>query len=1215
MAENLPEKAKRQEAWRVVAEWVSGMFVLAHLVAGAWELWDDKEKWSKIFNVSAVEAAVSSHKVWALLLVTATCVWAMARFPRLRTMLLGSKHTLPMETPLLFRGLQPYHAGEHLPGRRIDGERCWLLLQERAFLVLEGESGCGKSSLLNAVLIPKLQELYRVIRVRLVDEPYSNTVQALQQIETAKRARSADAEGLSAAFSAIARRKSTEKEFFDRGRPLLLCIDQFEELFGAVNDRIRTEYMETLRQAILARELRLLIVIRIDFVDLLLNLCREVDPGGEAFAVGNHYVLQPFRETQALWVLREIFSPIVSGNGLLETRFASFAEALVNDLLQPPRDPRLCPSDAKTVLPAELQMVGQMIESLGVDQFTSRSFRELGGRNGLLKLYVEQAKSSVSRMGVPGDKALLILSILRKSISQDRIGSACSAWSIAQTLELPVSQVRRALEAFAELRLVNRVPKGSAGEGEDDRGMRYELMHEHLAQVLRDAGDPALEAAREAEERLHFWREREMPVDRGRDLSAPLRAWSLLRSAFAQPIPAFEALRLLRRANRTDRRMLLASLRGFLTRVMLAIVPVLLIILGMQSDAYQVHEAISESASLTLDPAAIMAVTSTNLRVQESAKATAVVVNDWTGALLGSGYAKQARQEVEGALSRSNQSSRANAYADFANVLLNTEEARILSAEGDYDHAANYFDSAQKYVDQMCSGYSSDVCFVAAAHLAEALGSIAKSPDQTERAVTAWNLALQTNDRRHLPELAGLFIISVRNIDRIVGADLTEREKLWNKAVDGVSKEYLPPYNCFALSEIAYELHKEGADAEADSLWKLAEEAAENFIAASPLAPVEQGRTSSASYRDKAHLQTPREPKRFQGILVESLHNADPSADRSNALLFLGSARYRVGEKEAAMELWRRCLDEAQNIGPPAGSPPTSPPSDIGIDASAHWPLQLPILETIGETLYRLRISSHSGDAALNKVSAKAELEILDVAKSRVEPCSNCVRALAASAGRLLGIDNEASNEAWRAALDAAREIKDSPGGERKLAARSAAPDTFLANKQSTPLQQMELALAGTTDTNVRSQAFLGVAYMLLGRRDVMQALRAVRAITDAQSRENFLADAAVSLLEGGEIDGAKLLANEIYNEALHTGDDRFRQECFAVAANLEAELGLFRQARQNCALTRQSSVVRQMACLTRILETYDSRGNDRLHASRERNSRYTLDWYVLPQY
>ena len=43
--------------------------------------------------------------------------------------------------------------------------------------------------------------------------------------------------------------------------------------------------------------------------------------------------------------------------------------------------------------------------------------------------------------------------------------------------------------------------------------MRYELMHEHLAQVLNDAADPTLQAARETEERIRFWRARMIPVE------------------------------------------------------------------------------------------------------------------------------------------------------------------------------------------------------------------------------------------------------------------------------------------------------------------------------------------------------------------------------------------------------------------------------------------------------------------------------------------------------------------------------------------------------------------------------------------------------------------------------------------------------------------------------------------------------------------------------
>src|SRR6185295_15217029 len=58
-----------------------------------------------------------------------------------------------VDPPRIFRGLLPYRAEEILPGRRADADGCWIAIQQYSFLIIESESGCGKTSLL-AVLGP-----------------------------------------------------------------------------------------------------------------------------------------------------------------------------------------------------------------------------------------------------------------------------------------------------------------------------------------------------------------------------------------------------------------------------------------------------------------------------------------------------------------------------------------------------------------------------------------------------------------------------------------------------------------------------------------------------------------------------------------------------------------------------------------------------------------------------------------------------------------------------------------------------------------------------------------------------------------------------------------------------------------------------------------------------------------------------------------------------
>jgi hypothetical protein len=94
----------------------------------------------------------------------------------------------------------------------------------------------------------------------------------------------------------------------------------------------------------------------------------------------------------------------------------------VTDLLRPPRDPRLCQDDEKTVLPVELQTVGMMLESVGLQQVSVAGLRRQGGKAGLMRAYIEDAKTYAwHKTGVPPDQTVLIL--------RQRISPAHTKWA------------------------------------------------------------------------------------------------------------------------------------------------------------------------------------------------------------------------------------------------------------------------------------------------------------------------------------------------------------------------------------------------------------------------------------------------------------------------------------------------------------------------------------------------------------------------------------------------------------------------------------------------------------------------------------------------------------------------------------------------------------------------------------------------------------------
>ena len=176
--------------------------------------------------------------------------------------------------------------------------------------------------------------------------------------------------------------------------------------------------------------------------------------------------------------------------------------------------------DEKRVLPVELQIVGYTYESVLGLRFSASELRQRGGKAGLYRAYIEDAKNHVlHKTGVSGEKALLAL---RQLISPSGTRWSRSAKEIAERKSgNSTQQVAGVLEAFADCFLVRRIPQEERERTEEERegteeerkgtdpleSSRFELMHEHLVQILSVAPEVELQRLVDAQARLVFWRE------------------------------------------------------------------------------------------------------------------------------------------------------------------------------------------------------------------------------------------------------------------------------------------------------------------------------------------------------------------------------------------------------------------------------------------------------------------------------------------------------------------------------------------------------------------------------------------------------------------------------------------------------------------------------------------------------------------------------------
>lgn len=486
----------------------------------------------------------------------------------------------------IFRGLAAYQEGEAaiFHGRSLERDETLRLLNEVACVIVEGESGCGKSSLLNTVVLPVIRQQRPVFLCRPGDDPFGKIGAAIRGTEYE---RTQVPLGVDAWWQALEAAP---------GKPAatpLLFIDQFEELFALVAEGERTLLFDALREGIRRRKFRLLIAIRSDFADLLARAVRRTDPERLSLGAAEYLEIEPFTQSRAVKVMDLMLAPLCRDNPALQGQLEEFVRVVVVDLLRPPRDRRRSRLDEKSVLPVELQTIGMILEQHGPEAFSGDAFRNMGGKLGLYRAFLDRAKRQVWRRSlVSEDQALLVL---RALISSSRTKVARTAAEVANSVGLREPQAVEVLAEFARMFLVRPLPSEEGATGSP----RFDLLHEHLIQILVEAPEPALQAARDAEERLRFWTRRaagawDTPAARD---SGWRRSVANLRRWFRVRLPLGETLALWRHAPRgSDARVLLQrNARAFLLR---GFFPALVLLAWWGytlTDYYQINRLIADA--------------------------------------------------------------------------------------------------------------------------------------------------------------------------------------------------------------------------------------------------------------------------------------------------------------------------------------------------------------------------------------------------------------------------------------------------------------------------------------------------------------------------------------------------------------------------------------------------------------------------------------------
>jgi len=353
-----------------------------------------------------------------------------------------------------FRGLLAFEESESdlFFGRAFEANALAQLVgrSDERFLVLYGDSGCGKTSLLKAGLMPRLWKMgFLPLYLRAHGDPVAVIREKARAIS-----------------SCTPLEDESSSEYLVRvadkmGGELVVIIDQFEESF--LEGNFSHDRLFSLVQHSLSLEgITFLFSIRGDFLYRINEVFESaVD---NPLASSRLYQLHHLNRTQAEEVIRETVA----------MRGKAMMPALLKEVLD----------DLETrghIMASELQIVGWQLEKNRIHE--PRDYRRSGGKQNLVYTYLEDV------MNASGDFHSACL-VLKSLVSDQNTRQSQSLTEVIRATGRNEKQMARILSLFRQSRFVDSF--------ERDGEIRYELTHEYLIDKINTLGSNILTATQRA---------------------------------------------------------------------------------------------------------------------------------------------------------------------------------------------------------------------------------------------------------------------------------------------------------------------------------------------------------------------------------------------------------------------------------------------------------------------------------------------------------------------------------------------------------------------------------------------------------------------------------------------------------------------------------------------------------------------------------------------
>lgn len=423
-----------------VLDWLTRVGAIATVLATILGLFVSEDNAKKIAFVVAGVLAIGSGAVYF--------------YQRRRAAKLKIAESLePLAPSAALRGLLPFEEGDQLPGRSRDVLDLYTLVASSSFRfgVLWGESGCGKTSLLRAGLIPKLRN--EKFLPLYIGKPTKNPVEIIRSTllrEVQSLGKHSD-KSLNQLLKLAA----------PKGKKIVIIFDQFEEFF--LTNRTphsRVNFIKWLGEAIQKENLPVafLIGIRADFFAQLQNFAPQIP---EPTSTQTTYQLQNFDTEQA----KQIFNAAAKADGI------SFEPELIQAVI---RELEV----EEFIRPAELQVVGTRLKRKNI--LSLNRYEAHGGARGILSSYIsDEIKQSSNEQA-----ARLILRLMCADTADTKSPTGLSFDDIlvgvtgtdSTTSANRPEQIQAILNQFITARVLIHTDED-----------KYNLVHDYLAPYVRTA--------------------------------------------------------------------------------------------------------------------------------------------------------------------------------------------------------------------------------------------------------------------------------------------------------------------------------------------------------------------------------------------------------------------------------------------------------------------------------------------------------------------------------------------------------------------------------------------------------------------------------------------------------------------------------------------------------------------------------------------------------